>query len=716
MFGFDKINLTFSFNGIYFFIGLILLALYSFYVYKYTIPAISPALKTVLVSLRAAAVILLLFLIFEPILTLTKKHVIEPENLLFIDNSKSIAADNGAKKISDIKDALNAFNSNGIFDFSELKLFGHNITGVSKDSLGKMKFDESSTNFSKIFSGIKKDERNISSIVIISDGIITEGSNPVYTAEKLGIPVFTIGVGDTTAKNDVDIRNIVNNEFVYAENPTTVLVSVGNKGFSNQNAKISFFEDNRLIEDKIVSLSADGTQNVNFTYTPKVGGEKKITFYITPLKGEFNVNNNKRVAYINVLKNKIKVLLVAGSPSSDLSFIKNTLDEDKNLTVSTITQSAPGKFLEHNNRDKAIDSCQIMYLIGFPSSETPADLLHKVKDAIENRNKAFFIVLSSSTDFNKLKELQKDLPFTIGKIQNGFYEVQPELKGDGIKSPIVQNENPNANAIWNNLPPIYKPNTELIAKPESQILSSVRVNNVSINTPLILSKRLGSRRSIAVLGKDIWKWKLQTSQKDFEVFDRFVLNGVKWLNAKENQKQLQIRTTKKIYAKNEQVEFNAQVYDESFNPVSNAKINVEIRTGNEKFNIGLNSAGDGLYDGSFQATVSGDYSFNGTASVDNKVLGTDAGRFNVGDVDIELINTRTDAEFLSLLANQTKGKYYNVSNYKELFDLLKKLRDESSKEKITVNEINLWSNNWIMALVIILFGAEWFLRKRSGML
>ena len=219
-----------------------------------------------------------------------------------------------------------------------------------------------------------------------------------------------------------------------------------------------------------------------------------------------------------------------------------------------------------------------------------------------------------------------------------------------------------------------------------------------------------------MLAKDIWKWKLQTSQKNLDIFDRFVLNGVKWLNAKENQKQLQIKTTKKIYAKNEPVEFTAQVYDESFNPVSNAKVNIEIKDGGEKFNIALSSVGEGLYEGTFQTNNSGDYTYNGTASVNDKVIGTDAGKFNIGDVEVEFVDTRTDVGFLSLLANQTKGKYFTSSDYKELFGILKQLKNESSKEKITTDEINLWSSYWLMAVIIFLFGMEWFLRKRSGML
>lgn len=47
------------------------------------------------------------------------------------------------------------------------------------------------------------------------------------------------------------------------------------------------------------------------------------------------------------------------------------------------------------------------------------------------------------------------------------------------------------------------------------------------------------------------------------------------------------------------MEFSAQVYDESFNPVNEAIINLNIKTGDYKEELNLTSVGDGLYEGSF---------------------------------------------------------------------------------------------------------------------
>jgi len=71
------------------------------------------------------------------------------------------------------------------------------------------------------------------------------------------------------------------------------------------------------------------------------------------------------------------------------------------------------------------------------------------------------------------------------------------------------------------------------------------MNNIPSKTPLIVSRKLGNKRSIAVLAKDIWKWKLQTATKNLDLFDRFINSSVKWLNTSEDQKQVNIKTSKK---------------------------------------------------------------------------------------------------------------------------------------------------------------------------
>ncbi len=716
MFNFEKISINLSFPSIYFFLFLILLAAYAVYVYRYTIPVISTPKKIFLVFLRILALILLLFVFFQPILTLAKKKVLEPVNLIFLDNSRSIKIKDGTKRTQTVVDFVKGLQQNNLAGNSPLYTFGSKVSKLNYDSLKKLNFSEGSTNFADIFSTAAKVDKNISSIVIVSDGVINDGNNPLHTAEKLNIPVFTVGVGDTTTRNDVEVKNVLYNQMIYAKTPTQIAAVVTNTGFAGKNVTVYLYENDALVEQKNITLNADGIQDVNFTYTPQSDGEKKLAVVISKTQGEFTYANNRKVFYIHVLSNKVKVLLIAGSPSSDVAFIRNTLKSDANFEVNSIIQVAQDKFVEKNNRQELIDSANVIFLVGFPSAVTPPQLFQKVFKEISDKDKPYFITLSDGTDFTKLRTMQTELPFTIGNVNSDYLEVQPDISGMQLDNPLLQNNAANVLDAWNNLPPVYQPNADLKAKPESKIVSRVKINNIPMNKPLILTESLGSKKSIAVLAKDIWRWKLETVPKNLDLFDRFIISSVKWLNTKENYRKVTIKTSKKLYSLGDQVDFSAQVYDQTFNPVSDADVKVNVNHEGQTYQVNLNSIGNGLYEGTFQTNKAGDYTFTGSAVQNGNKLGSDKGKFNIGEVDIEMINPQMNYSFLSLLANQTGGKFYYNSHYNNLYPVLKELNKKSSKNKIEVSDISLWSNEWLLTIVIFLFALEWFFRKRAGML
>jgi hypothetical protein len=712
MFGFENIDFTFSFSAFFFFIGLIILAAYSFYVYRFTLPPVSKTKKVLLVLLRSLALVLLLFIFFEPVLTLTKKNILTPLNLFFFDNSKSIQIDDGTNRVDRIKELIEKTKSSSLNGNKQFYTFGSLVNQIDEDSLENINLSETVTDFSKIFSNINQTENNIASITIISDGVITEGTTPIYSAEKLGIPVFTVGVGDSTKKNDVEIKNVINNEFIYAETPTTILVTVINKGFSGKTSQISLYENSQLIEQKSLALNSSGVNSVPFEFTPKQSGEKKLTLRISNQVGESTTLNNQKVFYINVLSNKINVLLLAGSPSADLTFVKNSLSVDQNLKVNTLTQISAGTFLEQNPLAK-LDSADIIYLIGFPTNATNDEFVTRLNNKLEIRNTPFFLLLSGDVDLNKLNRLNNLLPFTVQMMDNNYLQVQPDIQLSELSNPVLQN---NLISDWNNLPPISQPIVSLTLKPESKLLSKVRINNQPRNNPLIVSRSFGSKRSLAVIGKDIWKWKLQTATKDLSLFDNFIFSSARWLNAPDDQKKVRIKTSKKIYSTNEIIEFSGQVYDESFNPVNDAEVKLQINGRDFKEELNLTSVGSGLYEGSIPSIKNGDYGFNGSAAISGKLLGDDRGSFNVGDVDIEMMDSRMNFEFLNLLASQTNGKFFSPDEYEELLNYLIELNTNSAREKYVTSEIRLWSDEWLLIIVILLFATEWFIRKRAGML
>ncbi|MFO7526842.1 MAG: hypothetical protein R6W68_15420 [Ignavibacteriaceae bacterium] len=437
MFDFDKISLNLSYSAILFLIGIIIVLLYTYYIYRYTLPPVAISKRIVLASLRGCALILLLFIFFEPILSTTKKEISEPAHLIFIDNSKSMKIDDGTERENTVRRISDELINKLETSNSEIFLFGNSVDVLDKDSINQLDFSHSATNFSKIINTVDPGKINIASMTIISDGVITDGSTPIFSARQKAVPVFTIGIGDSTRRSDVEIRSVLYNELMYAETQTTVMGTITNRGFGGHNVVVSFYEDEILIDQQNMMLDGIGTNNIYFNYTPKMSGEKKLSVTVSGLEDEFTYANNKKIFYVNVLSNKINVLLISGSPSADMTFIKNSLLTDNNLAVSTLTQIRNNQFLESNYVNK-IDSAEIILFIGFPTKETSTEVLNLVTKKVSEKNTPFFISLTSDVDITKLTGFQQNLPFTVSQIDNINQQVQPEIQINENNNPILK--------------------------------------------------------------------------------------------------------------------------------------------------------------------------------------------------------------------------------------------------------------------------------------
>ncbi|MBN2570689.1 MAG: hypothetical protein JXA68_01060 [Ignavibacteriales bacterium] len=709
---FDISNIEINLSADYLLvIGLLLVSfIYTLFIYKYTIPQISKPKKIFLITLRIIVLLLLVTVIFEPVVNITRTEKIEPINLVYIDNSQSITFEDSLNKYKNILNALERIN-NSINCKSNTYIFGSKIKNAT-DSLDLITFKDNSTNFTDIINSLQNDLRNIASVVIISDGTITDGSNPIHNAEKLNIPIFTIGIGDTTKRKDVEISKVLYNENVFLEKSTKISTTIIQNGFDDAKVQVSFWEDKTQIIKKEIILSKDGINNIEFDYVPKSAGEKKISIIVSNQQGELTYANNKNIFFINVLDDKVKILVLSSSPSADVSFITNSLKADENLEVISLIQISKNEFLNNKSISTSIDSADAIFLVGFPGNTTTSELLNVVQQAL--KEKPFFLTLSTGTDLNRLKQLEQYLPFTITQITTGLSPVQPNIEDK--KNSLLTNNAPDPVAAWSNLPPIFQTNSKLNAKPESNVIATSKIRNVPMNTPLIVSKSIGYNRVIAVLGQDIWKWKLQVANKELNLFDNFIYSCVRWMTVDTKRDRFKIKTQKKLYVKGELVEFVGEVYDESFNPLDDVYIKVIIKKDVNISDIKLNSIGNGIYESTYETNKEGDYQFSAVGTINGKTVGKSQGRFTIGDINIETINPRLDKYFLSSLSYSTNGKYYDISNLDNLLKEINQKIENSTKEKIKTSEINLWSDELLLILIITLFSLEWFFRKKFGML
>ena len=337
------IELSSKINTFYIVLFFILIVLFTIYIYKTTIPQVTTTKRVILITLRSIAFFLMLFLIFEPLLTIIKKKEERPVLAVLLDDSKSMSiTDKSGNRVEILKKIIESKEFDELKNIGDVKFFsfGDKTKMFEEFKPDSLKFNADETNISKAIKEATKllEGKNLKSLLIISDGEYNTGQNPVYLAESFNGQINTIGIGDSSEQKDISITKIITNNIVYKGTKVPVSVFLKSSGYENESISVSLKYEGKTIETKNLNISSGTTEyNLDFLYEPEEEGIKKYNIIASPLKGEITTKNNQKSFFVKVLKNKLKITIIAGAPSHDVSFVKNGLLQDGNIDVKTYT-------------------------------------------------------------------------------------------------------------------------------------------------------------------------------------------------------------------------------------------------------------------------------------------------------------------------------------------------------------------------------------------
>lgn len=694
---------------------------FSIFIYRFSLPPLSRGLKSVLILLRSSALFLVFLMIGEPLLSLVTRSEEAPMVAVLVDNSRSLTVkdktgDRKAALLETLRstafDRLNSLGTvlYGTFD-TKLKFVGM----FSADSLS---LAGDGTDLGAALEGLKDTaaKANLQCIIIVTDGNSTVGSSPQYEAEDLGVPIFAIGIGDTSEQQDVLVRKVVTNNITYVGTRVPVDVTVKSSGYGGEKIEVMLRDSARIVDRRTLSLGG-GTREymVPLAFVPAKEGLQKLTAEVSQLQKEISLQNNRYSFYTKVLKSKMRVCLVAGGPGPDIAFVRRALESDRNTELRTFVERGDGQFYEGELTSGLLDEMEAVVLLGFPAKTSSGAALSAIIGAVGG-GKGVLFMLSRTTDLARARSLEPLLPMSLPAAGGGELQVFVDVPVVQRNNPIVKLTNPPD--VWSRLPPVFTSEGRFRAKPESEILAQLRIQTITTNDPLLLSRSVNRRRSVALLAYGIWQWKMYSNgvPGSENLLEQFFGNTIRWLTTREDDRPVRVQPVKETFAGQDPVEFTAQVYDGTFKPVDDAEVTVEVKQGETSDQLNLVPIGNGRFEGTFGLLPEGDYTYTARVLAGGQRLAEEQGSFSVGAMHVEFLETRMNEMLLKRLADQTGGRYYEGKDISRLPQGVASLPGFRPREVVRSSEIELWNRAWMLAAIIFLFTAEWFLRKRNGML
>jgi hypothetical protein len=696
----------------------------SWFVYRRTVPPIPRGRRIFLIVLRSLSLFLLLSFLFEPVMRLVFTSDQPSVVAVLLDDSRSMSMkDRAMDRKRVMNDVLSSSQFKNLAQSGSTLVFTfgpalQRFPGAFPDSLA---LTGDATDMAAALRGLasEKEALNLQSIVMVTDGAYNLGQNPVYEAEQLGVPIFTIGIGDSSEQKDVLITRVVANDLVYAGTEAPVDVTLKSAGYGGENLEVMLMEGTRSLDRKTVAL-ATGTREytLRLAYTPVGDGLKKYTVRISSLPGELTSGNNQKSFYAKVLKSKLRVLIVAGAPSPDLTTIRQVLIEEKKFDVRTFTQKTGDSFYEGPLSADQLDSADCVLSIGYPTGATAGVSFALITNALTQQRKPLLLLAAKTTDYGKIVAWNSVLPFLLQTASPGEADVFFQPADAQRLNPILAMPQSGGVSAWTRLPPIYKTQSTFRAKPEAVVLGFPRMQGVLLTEPLMLTRNLNKQKSMAILAYGLWRWRLMTqgTPDTEQLLPVFLGNSIQWLTTREDAKPVRVTTTKESFTRGEPVEFVGMVYDAAARPVDNAQVRVNVTLGEKEYPSLLRPIGNGRYEGSIEGLDEGDYTFRATATSDAQTLGEDAGRFTVGELNLEFQDTKMNAPLLQELAHRSGGRYYSPDNLSSLAQDLATATAFAPRTSVHTTTLELWNWRYSLGAIVLLLGLEWFLRKRNGML
>lgn len=678
---------------------------------------LSTPLKFGLMSLRTLALFFTLSLFLEPMLQFFSVETRKPKLALIIDDSESMTIrDNGLRRDSLLQQLLSQ-SQNTLASLVDVHSYSFG-EALRERALIDFSFKEKYTNHAGAIATLNRigGRENFNAALMLSDGVFNAGELPEYEAERSPIPIFTVLIGDSTSRKDIVLRRIYAPEQAIVNTKISVSAVVAQQGFEGKRVEALLKDGANVLARKQLELTLS-EQSLAFEFVPKAVGEAKYTISISSLQDEFSAKNNEQSFFVRVLKNKKKVLVIAGLADPEISSIRQTLNRAENLDAVFFTQKTPSEFFEGALNLATHQDADVCLLVGFPSASINESISERIFEFLNANKIPVFSLVGLQSSGVKMKQYEPILAVTLARTSPADV-----LDNNAFVSPTPQGQNfvafkPVATLLqtaFQTAPPISYLDFNFQPKPTSQILWKLSVSGRATERLAFVIAQSSGKKYATLCTPQFWRFALSPEESVRKVYAQTLLGIIEWLSAKEDSKRFQVSTSRKLYDEGETIFFIATLQDELLNPVSTAEIALRVQNKQTRatYNATFERAVEaGVYQAKFEGFETGDYTFSAEAKDGASVLGAASGIFSVSETSTEFRNTASLPETMQGIAERSGGKFYTRQTFSRFLDDIKQ---EPSFQPVGVDRTSTieFANLWSFLLVIILcLSAEWLLRK-----
>lgn len=584
--------------------------------------------------------------------------------------------------------------------------------------------------------------RRVPGIILLSDGADTSREQRPSTPGE-GPPLFTVGFGSARGATDREVLALTAGDPQLDQASVDLRVTAISHGYGRAPFELRVLADGRIIDSRRVVPQAEGSPIEEvFTVSPDLRNPTVYSVDIVPEEGEAVVENNARSVLVSPAGRKRRVLILAGGPGYEHSFMSRALSRDSGLELDFVVRKGQNEEGRDTFLIQAGSGRASGLTSGFPATKAVLNAydglllaniegdfftraqLGMVADFVAERGGGLLVMGGRSFAGRGLigTPLEEVLPVELNDRRGGLTSDQigavavgphntVALTREGFGHPVMRIGAPaEIGTLWAGLPALAGSALVGGPRPGASVLAVVAAPGGRIY-PLVAVQRYGRGRSMVFAGEGAWRWRMMVPSTDrrHELFWRQV---ARWLAMTAPDPVAAI--VPEAVEPGDTVALHVDARTAAFEPAPRATLDAVLTTPRGKARP-LTFRPDASVGGRFTAALTADQPGLHRLRVEARQDGTPLGAmdrwFLVGGADREFHEPRLNEGFLRRIADQSGGRYVPASDVRDIPAWLR----ESLPQNLEPERRDLWHEPWAFALVIALLASEWTLRRRWGL-
>lgn len=696
--------------------------------------------RAVLGALRVAALGIILFCIFRPVLVV--KAAIAQQNVvgILIDDSRSMQLPEGTSGTLTRADRVRETFANpdgpAMRALSEkflVRTFRFSSSSARVHAPADLTFGGTQTRLANAIQSARQELAGlpVSGLVLVTDGADTTDAtvaDALLASKAEALPVFTVGVGQETLARDIQIGRVQTPRTALKGTSLLVDAVITQTGYAGQTVALDVEDGGRIVGSQPVRLPADGDPiSVRVKFTATEAGPRVFRLKVAPQTGEVVAQNNQRDVQIDIRDRKERILYYEGEPRFEMKFSRQAIKDDKNLELVTLQRTAENKHLRLD-----IDAAGVELAAGFPktreelfayrgivlgsveASAFNADQLRMIAEFVDVRGGGL-LLLGGARAFAEGgyagTPLAEMMPVLLGRGGGVFshLKVHPTRAGQAhAVTQIGETEQASADR-WKSMPPLSTVNLIDEIKPGATTLLS-GTDDRRRERVVLAYERYGRGKSVAFPVQDSWLWQMHATMRvEDQTHENFWRQLLRWL-VDGVPDAVETRPITDRVEPGQPVALTADVVDPRFVELNDATVVASVTSPSGKtVTVPMQWTGErnGQYRASFDTSEAGFYKASIDATRAGKAVGSAVAHVRAVPDDAEYFDATMHAPLLKRIAQDTGGRFYTSDKLTSLADDLK----YSGRGVTAVEERELWHMPILLIALIGIVCAEWSLRR-----